>query len=312
MWEKYLESFKGYLLLERGLSENTFDAYIRDSKTLINFLKENYPEITPCQVEYEHIQKFITTIQSPTEDSEELILKISSLKRIISGIRAFFKYLIIENIIETDPTELLQLPSLDKTLPVVLSNEEIERMLKVIDCSTYRGNWIRLMIEILYGSGLRITELLNLKLYDIYPKEEVLNIIGKGDKQRLVPLNRHAFKLIKLFEENSRSKILPQKGNEAFLFLNQRGGHLSRIAAYQAIKQIAKKAGIEKNIHPHTLRHSFATEMILSGADIMAVKDMMGHSNVVSTQIYTHLNTQHLKETLLLYHPLYKKPPSGI
>jgi len=307
MWDSYLKGFKSYLILERGFSENTKDAYIRDCERLFFFMKENYPTITPKTLSYKYLQIFLKTIQTPTNDSESKILKISTQKRLVSGIRAFYKYLLIEDVVDADPTEMIELPRMDQKLPVVLTNDEIIKMLSVIDKSTYRGVWINLMIEILYGAGLRISELLNLKIGDIYQDQELIKVIGKGDKERWVPLNKIALKQIELFINNTRSQINPQKGCEQYIFLNQRGGKLSRIAAYQAIKEIAQKAGIEKNIHPHTLRHSFATELMLGGADIMVVRELMGHASVSSTEIYTHLNTKHLKETILLYHPLYNK-----
>ena len=307
MWDSYLKGYKSYLILERGFSENTKDAYIRDCERLFFFMKENYPQISPQNLTYQHLQKFLKTIQTPETDSESKILKISTQKRLVSGIRAFYKYLLIENIVDSDPTEMIELPRMDQKLPVVLTNDEIIKMISVIDKSTYKGAWINLMIEILYGAGLRISELLNLKIGDIYESQELIKVIGKGDKERWVPLNKIAFKQLNLFINNSLSQINPKKGCEQYIFLNQRGGKLSRIAAYQAIKEIAQKAGIEKNIHPHTLRHSFATELMLGGADIMVVRELMGHASVRSTEIYTHLNTRHLKETILLYHPLYNK-----
>lgn len=312
MWDSYLKGFKSYLILERGFSENTKDAYIRDCERLFLFMKENYPTINPKTLSYKHLQIFLKTIQTSTNDSESKILKISTQKRLVSGIRAFYKYLLIEEVVDRDPTEMIELPRMDQKLPVVLTNDEIIKMLSVIDKSTYRGVWINLMVEILYGAGLRISELLNLKIGDIYQDQELIKVIGKGDKERWIPLNKIALKQIGLFINNTRSQINPQKGCEQYIFLNQRGGKLSRIAAYQAIKEIAQKAGIEKNIHPHTLRHSFATELMLGGADIMVVRELMGHASVSSTEIYTHLNTKHLKETILLYHPLYNKGLKGL
>lgn len=304
MWDGYLKGFKSYLIIERAFSENTKDAYIRDCERLLFFLKKTFPNITPKELKYKHIQNFLKTIQAPKEDK---VLKISTQKRLIAGIRAFYKYLLIENIVETDPTELIELPRLDQKLPIVLSNDEIIKMFSVIDKSTYRGQWMNLMLEILYGAGLRISELLDLTISNIYWKQELIKVIGKGDKERWIPLNKQALRQMKLFIENSRTQISIKKGNEDVIFLNQRGGKLTRMAAHQAIKEIALKAGIEKNIHPHTLRHSFATELILGGADIIVIRELMGHASVRSTEIYTHLNTQHLKDTILAYHPLYNK-----
>ena len=307
MFRSYLKGFKAYLLMEKGLSENTKDGYFRDCNRLFSFLEESYPEINIKTLKYKHLQKFIFQIQSPKKDNESKILKISSQKRLISGIRAFYKYLLLEEIVDNDPTELIELPRLDFRLPVVLSNYEIITMINSIDKSTYKGAWMNLMIEVLYGAGLRISELLNLKINDIYKKQELIKVIGKGDKERWVPLNKIAFKKIELFINNTRSNIKPALGCEEFIFLNQRGGKLSRISAFKAIKEVAIIAGIKKNIHPHTIRHSFATELMLAGADIMVVRELMGHVSVRSTEIYTHLNANHLKETLLLYHPLYNK-----
>ncbi|MFA7081460.1 MAG: tyrosine-type recombinase/integrase [Bacteroidales bacterium] len=309
MWNSYLKGFKQYLLLERGLSENTKEAYLRDCNRLFSFLESHYPNISVKGLKYEHLQKFIKTLQALDKDKDKEIklLKISSQKRLISGIRSFYKYLLIEDIVENDPTELIELPRLDSRLPVVLSNDEIVKMINSIDKSTYKGAWINLMIEVLYGAGLRVSELLNLRISDIYKTQELIKVIGKGDKERWVPLNKIAFKQIDLFINNTRSKVKPTKGCEQFIFLNQRGGKLSRISAFKAIKEVAIVAGIDKNIHPHTFRHSFATELMLAGADIMVVRELMGHASVRSTEIYTHLNVRHLKETLLLYHPLYNK-----
>ena len=307
MWNSYLKGFKSYLLLERGLSENTKEAYLRDCNRLFSFLDDNYPTINVKTLKYHHLQKFLNTLQNPEKDKETRLLKISSQKRLISGIRSFYKYLLIEDIVDNDPTELIELPRLDSKLPVVLSNEEIIRMIDSIDKSNYKGAWMNLMIEVLYGAGLRVSELLNLKISDIYKSQELIKVIGKGDKERWVPLNKIAFKQIDLFLKNTRLKIKPSKGCEKFIFLNQRGGKLSRISVFKAVKEVALIAGIEKNIHPHTLRHSFATELMLAGADIMVVRELMGHASVRSTEIYTHLNVKHLKETLLLYHPLYNQ-----
>lgn len=305
MWDSYLKGFKSYLLLERGLSKNTKEAYLRDCRHLFSFMNISFPNIDVKTLDYQHLQSFLNTIQTPSNDKENTILKISSLKRLVSGIRAFYKYLLIEDIVDSDPTELIELPRLDAKLPVVLSNDEIIKILDSIDKSTYRGAWINLMIEVLYGGGLRISELLNLKINDVYKDQELIKVIGKGDKERWIPLNNIALKQIELFVKNSRSKIKVAKGSEGFIFLNQRGGKLSRVSAFKAIKEVTSIAGIEKNVHPHTFRHSFATELILAGADIMVVRDLMGHSSVRSTEIYTHLNVKHLKETLLLYHPIY-------
>jgi Site-specific recombinase XerD len=309
LFDQYIKGFTQYLILERGFSRNTSEAYLRDCKKLFSFLDESYPHLSVKDITYSHLQEFITQINNQvakTTNEDETVLKIASQKRLISGIRSFFKYLILEDEIAIDPTEKIELPRMDERLPVVLSNAEIDQMQAAIDRSTYKGEWTNLLIEILYGAGLRISEALNLKKKDLYPQEGLIHVIGKGDKERWVPLHKEAFRLAGLFWENSRSHVLPTKGNEEYIFLNHNGGHLTRIATFQAIKELGAKAGIKKNIHPHTLRHSFATELMFAGADIMSVKELMGHASVQSTQIYTNLDTEHLQETLALYHPLYK------
>lgn len=298
MWNVYINGFKTYIILEKSYSEHTQEAYLRDIGRLVGFLEENHPDLGPKDIEYKHINKFVESFRG--EDSS---FNVASIKRLISGIRAFYKYLIIEKVVDHDPTELLDLPKLDEKLPTVLSYDEFLILLDHIDNSTYKGAWTNLAFEILYGGGLRVSELINLKISNIFYEEEVIKVVGKGDKERWVPINQTALKALKTFIENTR--VEPRPGMQDFVFLNQRGGQLSRIAVYQAVKEVAQRSNIDKNIHPHTFRHSFATELISSGADIMVVRELMGHEDISSTQIYTHLDTRHLRETILLYHPLY-------
>ncbi len=298
MWESYLNDFKSYILFERSLSTNTLEAYLRDCKKLFTFMHENYPEISINTIELHHLEEFLW----------QLNLKNSSNRRTISGIRAFFKFLVMTDQITKNPCELIETSRLDKLLPVVLHHQEVLKMIEVIDKSTYHGFRDSVIIEVLYACGLRISELLNLKKGNIYYKYEYIKVIGKGNKERLVPIGEKALKLLRLYIRNHRSKL--QKIDpkcEDYIFLNHRGKKLTRQYVFQAIKDIAKKAGIKKNIHPHILRHSFATALIKGGANLIAVKEMMGHSSVVSTEIYTHLDTLHLRETLMLYHPHYKE-----
>lgn len=298
MWESYLNDFKSYILFERSLSTNTLEAYLRDCKKLFTFMHENYPEISINTIELHHLEEFLW----------QLNLKNSSNRRTISGIRAFFKFLIMTDQITKNPCELIETSRLDKLLPVVLHHQEVLKMIEVIDKSTYHGFRDSVIIEVLYACGLRISELLNLKKGNIYYKYEYIKVIGKGNKERLVPIGEKALKLLRLYIRNHRSKL--QKIDpkcEDYIFLNHRGKKLTRQYVFQAIKDIAKKAGIKKNIHPHILRHSFATALIKGGANLIAVKEMMGHASVVSTEIYTHLDTLHLRETLMLYHPHYKE-----
>jgi integrase/recombinase XerD len=298
MWEEYINDFKSYILFECSLSQNTFEAYLRDCKKFFAFMHEKYPAITPHTTELQHIEEFLW----------QLKLKNSSNRRTISGIKSFFRFLIMTDQITKNPCELIETSRLEKKLPVVLSHEEIQSILSIIDKSTYHGFRDSVIIEVLYACGLRISELLNLKKGDIYYKYEYIKVIGKGNKERLVPIGEKALKLLKLYINNHRSKLPKIEAKYTdIVFLNRRGRQLTRQYVFQTLKILAHQAGIKKNIHPHILRHSFASALIKGGANLIAVKEMMGHSSVVSTEIYTHLDTLHLRETLMLYHPHYKE-----
>ena len=298
MWEEYFNDFKSHILLERSLSKNTYEAYERDCKKFFAFMRETYPEITIYTVKLQHLEDFLWRLK----------IKNSSKRRIVSGIKAYFKFLVMSDRINDNPCQLLKTSRIDKLLPVVLHHEEIQKMLSVIDKSTYHGFRDSVIIEILYACGLRISELLNLKKGDVYYKLEYIKVIGKGNKERLVPIGEKALKLLQLYIKNHRSKLPKIDPKcEDIIFLNRRGRKLTRQYVFQAIKTIAHEAGIKKNIHPHILRHSFASALIQGGANLIAVKEMMGHSSVVSTEIYTHLDTLHLRETLMLYHPHYQE-----
>lgn len=297
MWEEYLDEFKSYILFVRSLSINTFEAYQRDCTKFFNFMNENYPEINIHTVELKHLEEFLWQIN----------LKNSSARRIISGIKAYFKFLVLTDRLDNNPCELLETSRIEKLLPVVLSHEEIQKMLSVIDKSTYHGFRDSAIIEVLYACGLRISELLNLKKGDIYFKHEYIKVLGKGNKERLVPIGEKALQLLDLYIRNHRSKLkkIDQKCKD-IVFLNRRGRKLTRQYVFLAIKTAAQQAEIKKNIHPHILRHSFASALVKGGANLIVVKEMMGHASVVSTEIYTHLDTTHLRETLMLYHPHYQ------
>lgn len=297
MWEEYLDEFKSYILFVRSLSVNTFEAYQRDCAKFFNFMNENYPEINIHTVELKHLEEFLWQIN----------LKNSSARRIISGIKAYFKFLVLTERLDNNPCELLETSRIEKLLPVVLSHEEIQKMLSVIDKSTYHGFRDSVIIEVLYACGLRISELLNLKKGDIYFKHEYIKVLGKGNKERLVPIGEKALQLLDLYIRNHRSKLkkIDQKCKD-IVFLNRRGRKLTRQYVFLAIKTAAQQAEIKKNIHPHILRHSFASALVKGGANLIVVKEMMGHASVVSTEIYTHLDTTHLRETLMLYHPHYQ------
>lgn len=297
MWEEYLDEFKSYILFVRSLSINTFEAYQRDCTKFFNFMNENYPKINIHTVELKHLEEFLWQIN----------LKNSSARRIISGIKAYFKFLVLTDRLDNNPCELLETSRIEKLLPVVLSHEEIQKMLSVIDKSTYHGFRDSVIIEVLYACGLRISELLNLKKGDIYFKHEYIKVLGKGNKERLVPIGKKALQLLDLYIRNHRSKLkkIDQKCKD-IVFLNRRGRKLTRQYVFLAIKTAAQQAEIKKNIHPHILRHSFASALVKGGANLIVVKEMMGHASVVSTEIYTHLDTTHLRETLMLYHPHYQ------
>ena len=297
MWEEYLDEFKSYILFVRSLSINTFEAYQRDCAKFFNFMNENYPGINIHTVELKHLEEFLWQIN----------LKNSSARRIISGIKAYFKFLVLTDRLDNNPCELLETSRIEKLLPVVLSHEEIQKMLSVIDKSTYHGFRDSVIIEVLYACGLRISELLNLKKGDIYFKHEYIKVLGKGNKERLVPIGEKALQLLDLYIRNHRSKLkkIDQKCKD-IVFLNRRGRKLTRQYVFLAIKTAAQQAEIKKNIHPHILRHSFASALIQGGANLIVVKEMMGHASIVSTEIYTHLDTIHLRETLMLYHPHYQ------
>mgnify|MGYP003455098296 FL=1 len=298
MWEEYFNDFKSHILLERSLSKNTYEAYERDCKKFFAFMRENHPEITIYTVKLQHLEDFLWRLK----------IKNSSKRRIVSGIKAYFKFLVMSDRINDNPCQLLKTSRIDKLLPVVLHHEEIQKMLSVIDKSTYHGFRDSVIIEILYACGLRISELLNLKKGDVYYKLEYIKVIGKGNQERHVPIGEKALKRLQLYIKNHSSKLPKIDPKcEDIIFLNRRGRKLTRQYVFQAIKTIAHEAGIKKNIHPHILRHSFASALIQGGANLIAVKEMMGHSSVVSTEIYTHLDTLHLRETLMLYHPHYQE-----
>ncbi len=298
MWQVYKKGFKAYLQLEKSLSENSVEAYIRDVEKFTQFLLFSYPDVTPGDIEILHLEKFLKWIS-------ELGMTPSSQSRIISGLRSFYKYCLQENISTTDPTALLETPKLAKHLPDVLSFAEIENISSSIDLSKPEGCRNKAIIETLYSCGLRVSELVNLKLSCLYFDVGYVRIIGKGDKERLVPIGRPAIKFINLYIENNRVHIPVVPGNEDIVFLNRRGRMLSRVMIFIIIKELAKSAGITKNISPHTFRHSFATHLVEGGADLRAVQEMLGHESITTTEIYTHLDREYLRDILQQYHPAY-------
>jgi len=299
MWEVYKKGFKAYLQLEKSLSENSVDAYGHDIEKFTQFLSANNMEKKPEEIELQHLEKFLQWIN-------ELGMTASSQSRIISGLRSFYKYCLQEQISAKDPTALLETPKLAKKLPDILSFSEIEKIIDSIDVSTAEGARNKAIVETLYSCGLRVSELVNLKLSCLYFDVGFIRIIGKGDKERLVPVGSFAIKYINLYRENIRVHLPIIPGNEDVVFLNRRGKKLSRVMIFMIIKVLAKKARITKNISPHTFRHSFATHLVEGGADLRAVQEMLGHESITTTEIYTHLDREYLRDTLQQFHPAFK------
>lgn len=285
--------------LEKSFSPNSIEAYSRDLNILIQFLKEKDKNFQMEKVSHEDLKEFLHW-------TAKLGLSARSQARMISGIKGFYKYLLLEDIIDKNPASLLKSPKLGRKLPEVLSVEEIDKMISVIDMSQPTGQRNRAIIEMLYGSGLRVSECVDLKIPDIFFREEFIKITGKGNKQRIVPMGTVSAKHLKLYLETERKHITPKKGSEGHIFLNNRGTYLTRVMIFLIIRKLAEKAGIKKTISPHTLRHSFATHLVEGGADLRAVQDMLGHESITTTEIYTHLDREYLRENLISYHPRSK------
>jgi integrase/recombinase XerD len=299
MWEAYKKGFKAYLQLEKSLSDNSVEAYLRDIEKLTQYLQEETLK-TPAQLELKDLQSFVQWIT-------ELGMTPTSQARIISGIKAFYKYCLLENITSKDPTTLLEAPKLKRALPDVLSYDEIESMMAQLDLSKPEGGRNKAIIETMYSCGLRVSELVNLKISSLYLDVGFIRVIGKGNKERLVPIGRSAVKFINLYKNNIRVHLNPKPGNEDILFLSLRGSKLSRVMIFLIIKDLAAKAGIKKDVSPHTLRHSFATHLVEGGADLRAVQEMLGHESITTTEIYTHLDREFLRKTLEQFHPAFNK-----
>ncbi|MFZ1264062.1 MAG: site-specific tyrosine recombinase XerD [Chitinophagaceae bacterium] len=299
MWEPYKKGFKAYLQLEKSLSDNSVQAYGRDIELLTQFLQEKKNLKNPDELTLKDLQRFIKWIS-------ELGMMASSQARIISGLRAFYKYCLLEHISKTDPTTLLEAPKQKRALPDTLSFEEIESMIQQIDLSKAEGGRNKAILETMYSCGLRVSEVVNLKISQLYLDIGFIRVIGKGDKERLVPIGSSAAKYITIYKKNIRVHLDINKGQEDVLFLNNRGSKLSRVMIFYIIKDLALKAGIKKTVSPHTFRHSFATHLIEGGADLRAVQEMLGHVSITSTEIYTHLDREFLRKTLEKHHPSYK------
>jgi integrase/recombinase XerD len=300
MWEVYKKGFKAYLQLEKSLSANSVAAYLRDVDKLTDFLLVSNNQKAPEEITLKDLQQFVQWVA-------ELGITASSQARIISGIRGFYKYCLTENIVTVDPSTLLEAPKLKRALPDVLSFEEIERIIAQIDVSTPDGARNKAIFETLYSCGLRVSELVDLRLSWLYLDVGFIRVIGKGNKERLVPIGSDAVKYIKIYRDQVRVHQRIQKGFEDVLFLNRFGKSLSRIMVFLIIKDLAAKAGITKNISPHTFRHSFATHLVEGGASLRAVQEMLGHESITTTEIYTHLDRDYLRATLQQFHPAFQQ-----
>lgn len=296
-WDFNIREFKNYLRLEKSLSENSIEAYLRDVHQFESFLLLTDQDKPVGQIETKDIQDFIMYIN-------DLGMSSRSQARIVSGIKSFFKFLILENVIEKNPSDLIESPKLGRKLPFVLSVEEINLMQSVIDLSTNEGHRNKAIIETLYSCGLRVSELIGLEITNLHFEQGYIKVLGKGQKERLVPISKKAMRDIKFYLEGYRNH-LPKidKSSENIVFLNRRGKQLTRVMIFTIVKDLARKAGINKTVSPHTFRHSFATHLVEGGADLRVVQEMLGHESISTTEIYTHLDRAFLKETILMYHP---------
>ena len=298
LWKEYEREFDAFLKLEKGLSDNTLQAYRQDVLNMeFYFVDRN---IGPLNVTTDYLRDLLS-------DINELGISPLSQRRMISGWRMFYKMLVIENVVKDNPAELLDLPKKPKHLPDVLTDEEVTALQNTFDRSTYEGERNYAIVEVMYGCGLRVSELVNLKLSNIYAEEQYLQVIGKGDKERWVPINPRALELMLNYIIHVRSTLKPKYGEEKYVFLNRRGSHLTRQMVFLFLKQAVDDAGLKKKISPHTLRHSFATELVENGADLRAVQEMLGHASISTTEIYTHISRDTLRNTIAAYHPHYRK-----
>ena len=299
MWDAYKKGYKAWLQLEKSLSDNSVEAYLRDIDKLTDFLQATGAMKTPDAIELKDLQTFLQWIG-------QLGLEATSQARILSGIRSFYKFCYIEQIVKKDPTTLLESPKLKRALPDVLSVEEIEAIIGQIDLSKPEGGRNKAILETMYSCGLRVSEVVNLRISGLYLDVGFIRVIGKGDKERLVPIGSDAIKYIRIYQQDIRTHIRLKSGNEDILFLNRRGSTLSRQMIFLLLRDLVRLAGIKKNISPHTFRHSFATHLVEGGADLRAVQEMLGHESITTTEIYTHLDREYLRETLHRFHPAFK------
>ncbi len=295
-WQSSLRGFKSYLKLERSLSANTVQAYLQDVNKLHQFFLTRSEPKDPTSVKSADIKDFLIWVN-------QMGMVPPTQARVLSGLRAFFKYLILENRIEDDPSALLESPKMTRKLPDTLNIMEIDSIMGAIDLSQPEGMRNKAILETLYGCGLRVSELTNLKISNLYLDIEFIKVTGKGNKERLVPIGSQAIKFLRIYLEDTRVHVPVKAGKEDFVFLNRRGNPISRVMIFLIIKDLARSAGIKKSISPHTFRHSFATHLIEGGADLRAVQEMLGHESITTTEIYTHLDRDYLREAIVQYHP---------
>ena len=293
-WERYIKHFVSYLKIEKGLAENSIFAYQNDVNKLAEF--SQFKKLDPKELSYNDLKEFIAELY-------DLGLSERTQARIISGIKQFFTFLILENEITNDPSELLEMPSIGRKLPEILSIEEIDQLIAAIDLSKEEGHRNKAILETLYSCGLRVSELVNLKFSQLYFDEGFIRVIGKGDKERLVPVSPSVKKEIQIYNDAIRRHQRIQPGSENVVFLNRRGAQLTRVMIFTIIKRLAEEIGLKKSISPHTFRHSFATHMIEGGANLRAIQEMLGHESITTTEIYTHLDQRFLREAIISYHP---------
>ena len=295
-WSSYINGYKAYLQLEKSLSVNSIEAYIHDVKKFTQYLDFNGLNLSPEKIELHHLQDFLKWING-------LGMTSRTQARVISGLKGFYKYLLLENVMTIDPAEMLESPKIGRRLPNTLSVEEIDMLINSIDLSKPEGERNKAILETLYGCGLRVSELVNIRISNLFFNEGFMRVSGKGNKERLVPVGRTALKHILIYMESVRSHQMIRKGFEDTLFLNRRGSKLTRVMIFTIIKKIALKIGLKKTISPHTFRHSFATHLVEGGADLRAVQEMLGHESITTTELYTHLDREYLRSTILQYHP---------
>ncbi|MGM9475974.1 site-specific tyrosine recombinase XerD [Pedobacter sp. GSP4] len=296
LWQSYIKGFKAYLKLERSLSAHSITAYLSDIEKLGQYYQSLNETPQLADIKIADLRSFISWLNA-------LGMLASTQARVISGLKAFFAYLMIEDLITHDPTALIEAPKINRKLPDTLNIHEINDLIAAIDASKPEGMRNKAIIEVLYGCGLRVSELTDLKISNIFPQIEFIKVIGKGNKERLVPIGTVALKLIEIYINEVRVQANIKKGNEDFIFLNRFGAKLSRISIFNLIKSLAVSTGLQKTISPHTLRHSFATHLIEGGADLRAVQEMLGHSSITTTEIYTHIDRDYLREVITQFHP---------